>query len=91
MCIRDRQQLVADLQQKQAAGTLTAGERACLQSTVNRGGQCISGTPGGRGQGKGPGAGNGKGLRQGLRDGTGPRGAAGTCPVGNGSQGRGRR
>jgi hypothetical protein len=89
----EKQQLVAELQQKQAAGTLTAEEQAWLQSAGQRGGSCVAGTPGGRGQGKGPGAGNGQGQRkrQGMRDGSGPRCAEGACPSGNGPQGRGRR
>lgn len=89
----ERQQLVAALREKQAAGTLTADEQAWLQSAGKRGGQCLNGTQGGRGQGKGPGAGNGMGQRQrqGMRDGSGPRCAEGTCPGGNRAQGRGRR
>jgi hypothetical protein len=89
----EKQQLVAELRQKQAAGTLTAEERAWLQAAEQRGGPCISGTPRGRGQGKGPGAGNGMGQRkrQGMRDGSGPRCAEGTCPNGNGPRGPGRR
>ena len=86
-------QVVAELRQKQAAGTLTAEEQAWLQQAEQRGGQCLTGTPRGPGGGKGPGVGNGacQRKRQGLRDGTGPRNADGTCPNDSAPQRGGRR
>jgi hypothetical protein len=82
------QQLVAELRQKQAKGTLTAEEQAWLKQVEQRGGQCVTGTPRGPGAGKGQGAcsGTGQGKGQGLRDGTGPCSAGGTCPIGNSPQ-----
>ncbi|HOW63999.1 MAG TPA: hypothetical protein P5186_07960 [Candidatus Paceibacterota bacterium] len=77
------QQLVSDLRQKKAQGTLTPEEQVRLQQLEQRGGPCITGTPRGRGAGKGAGMGNGygHGRRQGLRNGTGPRSLNGTCPL----------
>jgi hypothetical protein len=78
------QQMVTELRQKQANGTLTAEEKTWLQQVEQRGGMCINGTPRGPGAGQGPGAGNCagacRGQGKGLRDGTGPRSANGTCP-----------
>ena len=65
----------------------TAEERAarqawCAQNCPNPG-PCVTGQPRGWGFGRGQGAmnGAGRGFRRGLRDGTGPRAAAGTCPL----------
>jgi hypothetical protein len=91
------QQLMAELRQKQADGSLTAQEQEWLARAEQRGGMCLTGTPRGPGHGKGQGLGQGKGQgngkgrcqgagqgkRQGLRDGTGPRSTDGTCPNGN--------
>lgn len=80
----------------------TAEERAARQAACldKNGGVCPSGGPRaecpgigqgpgkGRMQGKMQGKGNGNG--RGLRDGTGPRSAAGTCPLGNTPKQRGQ-
>jgi hypothetical protein len=83
------QQLMSELRQKQADGTLTAGEQAWLEQVERRGGMALTGTPRGGGAGKGQGLrqgqgqGKGQGKRQGLRDGTGPHHVDGVCPNGN--------
>jgi hypothetical protein len=83
------QQLVAELRQKQAQGTLTAEEQAWLKQVEQRCGQCVNGKGWGSGAAKGQGAcgGKGQGKGQGLCDGTGPRGGSGNCPLGNTPQG----
>ena len=57
-----------------------ARQTACPKQNGDGTGVCPNGGPG-CGQGQGNGA--GKGYRRGLRDGTGPRNAAGTCPLNN--------
>jgi hypothetical protein len=84
------QQLVAELRQKQAKGTITTEEQVWLKQVEQRGGQCVTGTPRCSGAGKGKGTCGGSGKGQGLRDGTGPRSVDGTCPIGNSPQ-RGKR
>jgi hypothetical protein len=67
------QQLLLELRQKQADGTLTAEEQAWLQQVRQRGGRGIIGTPRGAGSGEGQGLRSGQGPRdgQGLREGRG--------------------
>jgi hypothetical protein len=91
------QQLISELRQKQADGTLTAEEQAWLERIERRGGMALTGTPRGGGAGKaqglrqGQGQGKGQGKGQGLRDGTGPHHVDGACPNGNVQRrGRGR-
>jgi hypothetical protein len=87
------QQVMSELRQKQADGTLTDQEKAWLQRAEKRGGTCLTGTPRGGGAGKGQGLNNGRGQgkRQGLRDGTGPHAVDGICPNGKTSRRGARR
>jgi hypothetical protein len=84
-------QLMAELRQKQADGTVTAEEQTWLQQAMQRGGMCITGTPRGPGTGKGQGLrngqGQGQGKGQGLRNGQGLGRGQGL----NNGQGRGMR
>jgi hypothetical protein len=70
------QQLVAELQAKRQAGSITAEELALMEKVEQRAGPCINGSPrplGGRMGGPGPGMGRGRGM------GTCP----GTCALGS--------
>jgi hypothetical protein len=84
------QVLLAQLQAKRDAGTITAEEAAWLAQVEKRGGMCINGVPRGPRDGKGL-RGGGNGQRRGLRDGTGPRNVDGVRPPVNNTPRAGRR
>jgi hypothetical protein len=86
------QQLLLELRQKQADGTLTAEEQAWLQQVRQRGGRGIIGTPRGAGSGERQGLRSGQGPRdgQGLREGRGKAADKGFVMVKGTDRARGR-